>query len=612
VQHHRGGRLADAERLYGKVLARAPNHANAAFLLGVLALESGRVDPAADLFARAVRLAPQNAAYQANLGEAQRRLRRLGEATDSLARAIVLNPDMVAAVYNLGLVLQETGELDRAASMFRRALELDPRLSNAHCNLGNVLVERFEIDDAIAHYRRALEIHPDLSQALNGLGSALVLCGLLDDAIALYRRALASNPAFPEAHSNLVYNMHFQPQCDARAILTEARSWDLRHAQPLATEMAPHTNDLAPNRRLRVGYVSPNFRHHCQAFFLSPLLRHHDREAFEIFCYSDVARPDDWTRGLLGTEKHTVSIATMTDSAVAKRIRDDRIDILVDLTMHMAHHRLQVFARKPAPIQVCWLAYPGTTGLSAMDYRITDVHLDPPDRDDGDSYSEQSIRLPDSFWCYDPLAEEHALDTGVSRDNGAVVFGCLNNFCKVNDLVIEQWARTLHATEGARLTLLVPAEQAQRRTLETFQRHRIDPARIEFVGYEPRDKYLARYRAIDVCLDTFPYNGHTTSLDASWMGVPVVTLVGSTVVGRAGLCQAVNLGLPELVAGTPDEYVKIAVDLARDRPRLATLRSSLRQRMKRSPLMDAPRFARNLEAAYRTMWLTWLNTRSRA
>jgi predicted O-linked N-acetylglucosamine transferase (SPINDLY family) len=273
----------------------------------------------------------------------------------------------------------------------------------------------------------------------------------------------------------------------------------------------------------------------------------------------------------------------------------------VDLTMHMEESRLLVFARRPAPVQVCWLAYPGTTGLAGMDYRLTDPHLDPPLCDES-VYSEATIRLPETFWCYDPMTRDEGVTPLPARQAGYVRFGCLNNFLKVNEGPIALWARVMREVRGSRLTMLAPSGDAREGALRSFEGHGVGPERVDFVEYQPRTAYLATYRSIDVCLDTFPYGGHTTSLDAFWMGVPVVTLAGSTVVGRAGLSQATNLGLTELVARAPDEYVKIAVDLCADLERLAELRAGLRSRMERSPLMDAARFARGIEAAYLEMW----------
>jgi protein O-GlcNAc transferase len=293
-----------------------------------------------------------------------------------------------------------------------------------------------------------------------------------------------------------------------------------------------------------------------------------------------------------------------SDADLANRIAQDRIDVLVDLTMHMAENRLPVFARKPAPLQVCWLAYPGTTGLSAMDYRVTDPYLDPVDGDAG-TYAERPWRLPDTFWCYHPLIGDESIPIPPARHRGHVRFGSLNNLLKVSDATVALWARVMSQIEGSTFTLLAPIGDARGKMLGLFEAQGIERRRVEFVEYQSRQLYLATYRSIDVCLDTTPYSGHTTSLDAFWMGVPVVTLVGSTVVGRAGLSQAMNLGLPELVAWSPDEFVNVAVRLAKDSDRLDGLRAGLRARMEGSPLMDAPRFARNLEAAYLSMWRRW-------
>ncbi|MGA2442648.1 MAG: hypothetical protein ABSH08_16970, partial [Tepidisphaeraceae bacterium] len=396
----------------------------------------------------------------------------------------------------------------------------------------------------------------------------------------------------------------FHPGCDARMIYEENRRWNQQHAEPLKKLIQPHANNRDADRRLRIGYVSPDFRDHCQSFFTIPLLSNHDREGFEIFCYADVGRPDAVTERIRGCAQVWRSIPGMTDAEVTRKIREDRIDILVDLTMHMANGRPLIFARKPAPVQVAWLAYPGTTGLSAMDYRLTDPYLDPPGLND-QFYSETSIRLPDTFWCYDPLVTELAVNPLPAQTNDHITFGCLNNFIKVNEQVLRLWAQVLKTIPRSRFMLLCPEGSHRQPLLDMLQREGISPDRIELIAFRPRPQYLELYHRIDAGLDTFPSNGHTTSLDSFWMGVPVVTLVGQTVVGRAGLSQLTNLGLPELIARTPEEYVRIAANLARNLPRLAELRRTLRGRMQASPLMDAPRFARNVEAAYRQMWRNW-------
>ena len=399
-------------------------------------------------------------------------------------------------------------------------------------------------------------------------------------------------------------SLHYHPDHDARAIQAELRRWDAQFAAPLARLIRPHTNEASPDRRLKIGYVSPDFRDHAVGRNLLPLFREHDHRPLEIFCYADVIRPDALTRRFQGHADVWRDVLGRTDDQVAELIREDRIDVLVDLALHTACNRLLVFARKPAPVQVSFAGYPGSTGLSAIEYRLTDPYLDPPSLDDPDSAAEP-VRLPDSFWCFDPLTDEPAVNSLPARASGFVTFGCLNNFVKVNALVLALWARVLRAVGRSRLLLLAPEGQFRRGIVQRLEQEGVASDRLVFVPRQPRRQYLELYHGIDLMLDTVPYNGHTTSLDALWMGVPVVTLVGGTTVGRAGLSQLTNLGLPELVAATPEEFVRIAVELAGDLPRLEVPAASLRDRMRGSPLMDAPRFARGIEAAYRTLWRRW-------
>ena len=531
------------------------------------------------------------------------------EAAACYERALRLNPGYAEARNNLGNVLKDRDKLDEAAACYQRALELKPDYALAHYNLGLLWQDRGHLDDAVTCYRHALRWDPAYSEAHNNLGNALKDQGALDEAVASFRKALELKPDDHAAHSNLLYTLVFCPGYDAQAILEEHRYWNRRFAEPLARLMQPHSNDCSFHRRLRIGYVSPDFRDHAQAFFMLPLLSAHDHENFEIYCYADVARPDEITARLRSLADVWRSIAGLSDEQVAGLVRGDGIDILVDLTMHMAGNRLLVFARKPAPVQVTWLAYPGTTGLSTIDYRLTDAYIDPPGLHDH-NYSEESIRLPGAFWCYDPLAAEPAVSALPAVENGCITFGCLNNFCKVNDSVLKLWARVLMAVDGSRLLLLAPEGLVRGRTLDLLEREGVSRERVTFVARQPRPRYLELYDRIDIGLDTFPYNGHTTSLDGFWKGVPVVTLAGDTPVARAGLSLLTNLGLPELVAETPDQFVSIAVALAGDLPRLAELRATLRDRLRAAPLSDAPRFARVVEAAYREIWRRWCHHRA--
>jgi predicted O-linked N-acetylglucosamine transferase (SPINDLY family) len=295
----------------------------------------------------------------------------------------------------------------------------------------------------------------------------------------------------------------------------------------------------------------------------------------------------------------------MTDEQAARQIREDQIDILVDVPLHMSGGRPLIFARKPAPIQVSWLGYPAGNGLEAMDGRISDQYLDPPGIENSDDWQEPPVRLPDCFWCYDPLGDPPDVNGLPSLNSGPITFGCLNNFCKVNEIALRLWARVLSAVPDSRLVILCDSASSRQRTLDSLSQFGLSPDRVEFVGRRVRLEYLKRYHGIDIALDTFPYNGHTTSMDSFWMGVPVVSLVGKTAVARAGLSVATNIGLPEWVAESEEGFVKLAVNWSSNRSKLAELRASLRPRMKASPLMNAHRFARNMESAYRTIWQRW-------
>ncbi len=408
----------------------------------------------------------------------------------------------------------------------------------------------------------------------------------------------------------------------------------------------PHDNDRDLTRRLRIGYVSPDFRRHPVGRFMVPLLEHHDRGRFEVFCYCGVRRPDDLTQRLHGSADHWRETVGLSDEALAEQIRQDRIDVLVDLTMHMTDSRLLAFARRPAPVQVTWLAYVGTTGLKAIDYRLSDPYLDPRLRrrvsagppavgtgasaslvrdaangsvgacvsagadetaeavSDGE-YAEETYRLPRCYWCYEPTDPTPDVGPLPALEAGHVMFGCFNNFCKVTAPVLGSWVKLMQAVPRSRLLLHGNPGTYQQDVRRLFADAGISADRLEFIGYQPVTEYLRQYHRLDVALDPFPYGGGTTTCDSLWMGVPVVTLAGRTAVGRSGVSLLSNLGLPELIAATPEQYVSIAAALAGDLPALLRLRGQLRQRMQGSNLMDATRFAADMEAAFRDMWGRW-------
>jgi predicted O-linked N-acetylglucosamine transferase (SPINDLY family) len=334
--------------------------------------------------------------------------------------------------------------------------------------------------------------------------------------------------------------------------------------------------------------------------FILPLLLGHDRERFEVICYSDVEKEDALTARMRGAASAWRDIRGMPDEAVARQVEADGVEILVDLTMHMAHNRLRVFAYKPAPVQVTYLAYVSSTGMTSMDYRLSDPYLDPVGEERG--YVEETVRLPTSYWCYQQSLATPEVGELPSLKAGRVTFGSLSNFCKVNDRAVEAWGRILARVPGSRLMLWAGEGKHRERVWRQMEGLGVERGRVEFVKFEPAAGYFGRYGEIDVGLDPFPYAGGTTTCDALWMGVPVVTLAGKLGVGRGGVSILSNVGLKELIAQNVEQYVEIAARLAADVEKLKGLRAGLRERMQRSPLMDAQRFVREVEGAYREMW----------
>ena len=381
--------------------------------------------------------------------------------------------------------------------------------------------------------------------------------------------------------------------------------WNRHFGEPLGRWIIPHVNDRDPERRLRIGYVSPDFRHHVICHFLTPLLEAHDHTQFAIHCYASVRRPDAITERLKKTADLWRDVRGVGDEALAEMIRADGIDILVDLTQHMADNQLLVFARKPAPVQVAWLGYPASTGLEAMDYRFTDAFMEPVDSPWSKSV-ERTVRLPDAWFCFDPIDEYPEPGPLPALTSGQVTFGSLNNFSKINENVLRLWAQVLQGVDGSRLLMQCPAGSTQARVRQWFEAHGIAAHRLELVSRTAtREKFLQLFERIDLALDPFPCTGGTTTCEALWMGVPVVTLKGRAAVARQSFSILSTIGLAELAADSEEEYLQSARVLAGDPSRLAELRATLRQRMKTSAFMDAPRFARNIETAYREMWRQW-------
>jgi protein O-GlcNAc transferase len=532
---------------------------------------------------------------------------RLADAEALYRQILAVQPNHADALHLLGVIAHQTGHHELAVEWLRRAIVVSPNNPSAHYNLGIALRERGQFDEAVAAYRHALELQPDYAEAYNNLGNVLREQGQIDEAITAFRHSLQLQAGHARAHSNWVYALHFHPGYDARAIAEECARWEQQHAAPLRASVRPHGNNRDPTRRLRIGYVSSNFFGQAECCFVIPLFEAHNHSLFEIHAYSDVRRPDAITERLKKSANVWHDAQALSDEQLAEEIREDRIDVLVDLSMHMGLNRMRVFARQPAPVQVAWLAYPGSTGLHSIGYRLTDAQMEPSGIESAWS-AEEPVRLPDCWCCYHPVGESPEIGKLPALSAEGVTFGSLNSFAKVNEGVLARWARVLDAVEGSRLLMLCPEGQARKRVRAFFGALGIAGERVELTGVLPRPDYLRLYQRIDIGLDPFPYNGITTTCDALWMGVPVLTLPVAMPASRAGLSLLSSIGLGELAARSEEDYVRMAVALAGNLPRLASLRATLRPRMLASPLMDAPRFARNVEAAYRAIWERWCAT----
>jgi len=631
------GNLDEAIASYQRALAIHPGYAEAANNLGVALRKCGRLEEAVAACRHALEIKPGYAEASNNLGNALRDQGCLDEAVTAYRQAIEidaslnrvqageLRPNLAEAYLNLGAALGELRQLDAAIDACRRATELRPDLAEAHFNLGAALAERGELDAALAAYQRALELKPGDAQVHINIGNARKDQGQIAEAIAEFRRAQELDPVSIAAHCNVIFALHYDPDADARTIAKEHERWNQKICGPLIESVRPLANDRNAERPLRVGYVSGDFRDHVIGRNVRPLFRHHDHRNFQVFCYAGVARPDWLTAEFRERAECWRSSVGVKDEDLAAMIREDGVDILVDLAQHTAGNRLRMFAGRPAPVQVSFAGYPASAGVEAIQYRIGDRHLESEtvalEMGDGSweigwkcepelstpisEFPPERVFLIDSFWCYDPCGVNLQPNALPAQANGWLTFGSLNNFCKINDSVLKLWARVLGMVKDARLVLLSARGSHRQRTLEMLAEAGVQGDRVEFIEPCARRAYLEVYQRLDMVLDPFPYNGHTTSLDALWMGVPVVSLAGATSVSRAGLSQLSNLGLRDLVAFSEDEYVDIAARLAHDLPRLAALRATLRARMEASVLMDAPRFARGIEAAYRAMWRQW-------
>lgn len=594
----------DAARCYRTALAHKPDYVEALTNLGaVLNLQGNSAD--AEAYCRkAVELAPDFAGAHCNLGNVLLSQDRGGEAVACYREALRLSPGLPEALINLALVMQDHGYLPGALEYYEKRAQRHPNDFLPHVRIAQALQAMGRWDDAAQSLERARELKPDSIEVLTTLSTNFVYIGDVHTGTEYLKRLLDATPQNANAQSRMVFDSMYLPSRTGEEICRGFREWaELYATHPLLP--LPPASSAEPEKRLRIGYVSHDFRRHSVAYFLEPILRHHDHAGFEVYCYSTLLDGDQVTERFRALADQWRDISTLSEQATVELVREDRIDLLIDLSGHTTGNRLGVFARKPAAVQVTYLGHPASTGLDAIDYRLGDAVTDPLELVAG-HYSETLWQLPGCFLTYQPSNDAPPVLPSPSAANGYVTFGSFNNLTKVNDEVIAVWARVLNAVPNSRLMLkfyALSSVRGRKRIVDGFAAHGIAEQRLDLVGWSAGpNEHLSIYNKVDIALDTFPYNGTTTTCEALWMGVPVVCLEGERHSARVGASLLHALGLQELLAGDVDGFVRIAAQLAADRERLASLRAGLRERMAASPLLDHAGFTRRLEAAYRDMW----------
>ena len=623
-------RFEEAEKAYRKAVALEPGFGSAWSNLGVLLHRAGKNTDAIAALTEALRLRPEHPETLFNFAHALKKAARIDDAIAALHRVVTIRPDYYEAWlelatvqglalryddgvasarhgisvkptdpsgYNtLGLLLREQSKREEALRAFEHALELDPNYFQAYVNVGMMLHELGRLNESIAMQRLAISRNPNSGEALLNLGNVLKDAGELEEAVDVYRKATRIGPASTFHH--LLLALHYLPVAEPPEVLKEHLRWasTLDAIKPIAPP-----NDFDPNRRLRIGFVSADFRRHAVGYNLLPLFDHLDRSNFEFFIYNASTRSDDLTDHFRQCADHWTPINALSDEQAARQIATDRIDILIDLSLHTAGGRVEIFAYKPAPLAGTFAGYPSTTGLSQIDFRLTDPYLDPPGQTDA-FYTEQTVRLKHSFWCYRPAENSPPVNALPALSNGFITIGYLGNFGKVNRPTLAQWARVMHNLPGSQLLMICRPGVHRDHTTVFLQTLGIEPSRVEYVDYQARALYLQTYQRVDLSLDSVPYNSHTTGLDGLWMGVPTISMIGRWAVNRAGYSHLTNLGLSDLIAKDADELVSIATNLATDLPRLAKLRENLRSIMRRSPLMDEAGWAADIQQTLRSLW----------
>lgn len=607
------GDLELAIASFQRALALKPDFAEAHLNLGNAFQAQKAYDSALSHYEKALAIKPDHPDILMNMGNVLQAQHRWNNAVAYYDRVIALRPDSAEAFYNMGKFFQAQERLGEAESYYQQALHLKPTLLEAYLNLAQVWNSRGRFKDASAVLAHALSLKPDSAEAEMNLGGVYMAQGRMEEAIAHYERATQMDRAYAVARSNLLLATQYASHLTLDEVLVKHRAFGVAF-EGESPHFAPHANTPRPKRKLRIGYVSPDFRRHSVAYFAEAVFALHSRAGFEVYGYYNHYLEDEVTERFRGYCDHWRNINEMGDAEVEHQIRQDGIDILVDLAGHTGRNRLSVFALKPAPVQITWLGHPNTTGLKTMDFRITDPYAEPKGMTEHLN-TEALWRLPEVFCCYTPCAanpdrrgdEDLAVQPAPMLRNGFVTFGSFNNIAKVSPQTVALWSRVMKAVPHSRLLLeawWLDSPELQEQLIGRFAAHGIEADRLIMKPRTPEQQYVL-YHEVDIALDPFPCTGGTTTFDALWMGVPVVTLAGRAFVSRMGVSLLSNLDEKNLIAESEDDYVRIVQDLIADPDALNRLRLGQRERMECSPLMDAPRFVKNMEKAYRAMWKQW-------
>jgi predicted O-linked N-acetylglucosamine transferase (SPINDLY family) len=569
VEHHQAQRFEEAETLYREILASDPNHTDAMHLLGLIAHEFGQYHTASDLIMAAITRNPQ-AFYYYNLGNVMQANNRPAAAAECFRQAIALNAEYIDAYNNLGIAQRALKDHHAAVESFCQVINLKPDHAEAYNNLANTLLELDELDAAVDAWHTATTLRPD----------------------------------FDEPRSNLLFALNYREQISPETYLEEARQFG-EAVRARATPFDSWLVETGPraDRALRVGIVSGDLKQHPVGYFIESVVNNLDRSRVEMIAYPTREREDALTARIKPRFAAWVGLAGMSDAEAAQHIRDDGIDVLIDASGHSTYNRLGLFAWKPAPVQVSWPGYFASTGVRAIDYVLGDPHVLPEAEEA--HFVEKAWRLPDSYLCFTPPAAFIPTGTLPMHSTGRVTFGYFGNMTKVTDAVVDVWSKVLQAVPAAALLLKsgqLDQEHVRGAFIKRFAARGVPTSRLIIEGRSERSEYLAAYQRVDVMLSPFPYPGGTTTAEAYWMGVPVLCRRGDRFVTHIAETMCHNVGLADWIAADDQDYVEKAARFAADHERLAALRSGLRAQLLASPLCDAPRFARNLEAALHQMW----------